>query len=452
MDYQGRFAVYLSHSWWPEDVELNLQVWNALGAASELLVDAPTEAGPNPPYYINRIEELLRRTDVFVSVLTYRPSKDPAAKLRCSPYMSFEIHLAERADRPRLVLYDRRTGFRPPETKRPGAVYQVFERGDGEPLPEQRQWRVVERAVTAWTEWVTTHYRPSSYELSTSGALLLDRRAEGELAAELGRGLSSANFTPWYCDDESLSAGEALRRVRDAGLVIADLGRPSERVRQLYAAAHVLGIPAVRLVRGDDPWPWILDSDAGGYREDVVRWGSVAEAVAAVRPRIDAMLWLSPALRDGKALEYLQSKRYSKFHVFVSHNLKDARRALVERVCAELRERQVPVFEYNEHNSAGIDWKSELDAALAKTTHFVALLAPDYEQSKYCTYEIDHALARGGGVAILPFMTDGRVIPHPKLEVHQAPLGGADAQAAALKVVHDVMVALDAANRRPRTA
>jgi hypothetical protein len=65
-----RFAVYSSHSWRPRDVDLNLQVWEQLAGACELLVDMPDEPGANPPYYINRIEELFRRTDFFVSVLT----------------------------------------------------------------------------------------------------------------------------------------------------------------------------------------------------------------------------------------------------------------------------------------------------------------------------------------------------------------------------------------------
>src|ERR1039458_6718890 len=125
---ESRFAVYFSHSWRPRDVELNLQIWQELAPDCTLLVDVPEEPGADPPYYINRIEELLRRTDLFVSVLTYREPRagelPPATgTLRCSPYSLFEIRLAERADIPRLVLYERRSGFRPPRIVRPWETY-----------------------------------------------------------------------------------------------------------------------------------------------------------------------------------------------------------------------------------------------------------------------------------------------------------------------------------------
>jgi hypothetical protein len=100
---ENRVSVYFSHSWRPRDVDLNVRVWEALSDHCELLVDAPEEPGAHPPYYINRIEELLRRSDLFLSVLTYREPKEGEftladAQLRCSPYSLFEIRLAERAE------------------------------------------------------------------------------------------------------------------------------------------------------------------------------------------------------------------------------------------------------------------------------------------------------------------------------------------------------------------
>ena len=125
---ENRFSLYFSHSWRPRDVNLNVNVWEALCSECELLVDAPEEPGADPPYYINRIEELLRRSDLFVSVLTFREPRDgdftaADTKLRCSPYSLFEIRLAERADIPRLILYERSTGFRPPSIQRPWEAY-----------------------------------------------------------------------------------------------------------------------------------------------------------------------------------------------------------------------------------------------------------------------------------------------------------------------------------------
>ncbi|RDJ94234.1 hypothetical protein B4Q13_16015, partial [Lacticaseibacillus rhamnosus] len=98
-------------------------------------------------------EELLRRSDLFVSVLTYREQREndfTAADqtLRCSPYSLCEIRLAERADIPRLILFERGTGFKPPLRQRPWEVYVPFDRGARDQLPEHSQWtKVVEPKI-----------------------------------------------------------------------------------------------------------------------------------------------------------------------------------------------------------------------------------------------------------------------------------------------------------------
>jgi hypothetical protein len=299
MPDSGRFAVYFSHSWRPRDVELNLQVWEQLARDCELLVDMPDEPGANPPYYINRIEELFRRTDFFLSVLTYREPKQGDfeqvdAQLRCSPYSVFEIRLAERADRPRLILYERSTGFRPPQRIRP--------RSQPQDLPQ------------------------------------------------------------------------------------------------------------------------------------------------LIEPRIAAMFRLSPALRDGGGADYLQSKRYSQFFVFLSHTLKPPHREVVDQIYALLKSHHVTPFEYHQVNTAGMDWRLALTDALQKTTHFIALLSPDYEQSQTCTLELETILARGEQVSILPFMLANRDRPNPKLgDLHNKLLSDSDPRADAQVVVDEVMGALDVA-------
>src|SRR5262249_53585967 len=146
-------------------------------------------------------------------------------------------------------------------------------------------------------------------------------------------------------------------------------------------AAHGIGIPAVRLMFGGTPaeLPWILAGDPGGYQLDIAGWTSVDEISALVKPRIAAMFKLSPALRGSDAAGYLQSKRYEKSYVFLSHTFKPPHRDLVENVYARLFERHVPVFEYHKVNAAGVDWRKKMDEALDKTTHFIVLLSEGYE-------------------------------------------------------------------------
>ena len=191
--------------------------------------------------------------------------------------------------------------------------------------------------------------------------------------------------------------------------------------------------------------PWILRGDPGGYQHDIVVWNKPEDLLALVQPRITAMFRLSPALRDADGSDYLQSKRYSQFFVFISHTLKPPDRTLVEHIYALLKERHVTPFEYHQVNTAGMDWREALNDSLQKITHFVVLLSPGYEVSQTCTHELEQILARGEKVSILPFMLAGRPVPHPKLaHLHNTLLPSQDPRANAELVVQQVMAALDA--------
>jgi hypothetical protein len=87
MPQDDKLAAYCSHSWRPRDVNLNLHVWEELASDCELLVGVPDEPGANPPYYINRIEELLRRWDLFLGQLVEREPRCGAHPMRCSRFV-----------------------------------------------------------------------------------------------------------------------------------------------------------------------------------------------------------------------------------------------------------------------------------------------------------------------------------------------------------------------------
>ncbi|MGH2437818.1 MAG: toll/interleukin-1 receptor domain-containing protein [bacterium] len=438
-----------------------MKVWEALCAHCELLVDAPKEPGAHPPYYINRIEELLRRTDLFVNVLTYREPNEgdftaADAKMRCSPYSLFEIRLAERADIPRLVLYERSTAFKPPRTQRPWEAYVPFDRGARDDLPEQAQWtKVVESKIRQWQEWTTQHRKPASYEQSTHAAILVDQEAHDALGTVLEDCVRDGGYDPAYCDPQRQRSSEALRQLREAGLVVAEFSARSRRLDQLYAAAHGLGIPAVRLLSAGDgvTLPWILDGDPGGYQHDIVRWNNLDDVPPLVKPRIAAMFRLSPALRGAKGADYLQSKRYAHLFVFISHTLKPPNRILVEKIYSKLAERHVTPFEYHQVNTAGVDWNEVLGESLRKTTHFVALLSDGYELSSTCTYELEQILERRDTVSVLPFMIGERSVPHPKLKhIHNTLLAAPDPETNADTVVEQVMKELEKSVRASHSA
>jgi hypothetical protein len=436
----ARLAVYFSQSWRPRDVDLNLQIWNELASSCELLVDEPENSTAEPPYYINRIEELLRRADLFLAVLTFRPR---ASGLQCSPYMLFEIRLAERADLPRLILYERNTRFRPPEKTRPWECYLPFDRGESAPLMDGSAWeKNLLPYIRAWREWSQLHRLPSSYEQSTTASLLLDQEIEAPVAEEVRSGLDRYYDRILNCDPTRQSSEAVIRNLRESGLVIAfDLASP------LYAATHMAGIPTIRMMRAQPGavLPWIVRFGPGGYEEDIVYWPISNGLGSQVEPRVRAMFRLSVAKRDGDDVTYLKSKRYRDFLIFISHNLKSPDDVLVRTICGLLAKSNIAVFEYNDQNKAGIEWRQAMDESLRKATHFVALISPTYDQSPTCTEELEATLARGPAVEILPFRVLGRTSPHPRLtQIHNKTLQSDDPDENAKEVVSAVVGRLDA--------
>jgi hypothetical protein len=304
---------------------------------------------------------------------------------------------------------------------------------------------VIRAKIQQWKAWVVGHRRPISYERSKSAAVLTDFSRTREALED---SLRHHRYEPVRFDPARQGSGEVFRLLRESGLIVAEFATANPLGQQLYAAAHAMGLPAIRLLsseHGQPELPWILRAGPGGYEKDIVVWNKPEDLPALVNPRLTAMSRLSKALHDADAFDYLQSRRYSQFFIFISHTLKPPHRALVEHLYSLLKGRHVSPFEYQLVNDAGIDWREAMKESLQKTTHFVALLSPDYELSQACTYELEEILARGAAVSILPFLTGGRAAPNPKLAHMHNALLSEDPAAGAEVIFQRVMKALDAA-------
>lgn len=281
-----RFAIYFSHSWRPRDVDLNLLVLDEIAGACELLVDVPEKPGADPPYYINRIEELLRRSDLFLSVLTERDSPagdgEGDAALRCSPYSLFEIRLAERFNIPRLVLYERGTGFKSPRLSRPTDDYIAFDRGKVDAVPDQRHWRTPQSKIRRWMGWAAEQRRPITYEPSSLAVGLLPPHTPESVSVgdQLERVLREAGYESVEFRAACRSNQEAFQMLCASGLAVADLGVEDPVGEQLWAVAHALCVPMIRLIREPKDLPWLFQGHPGGYQRDIVHWTHAEELPA----------------------------------------------------------------------------------------------------------------------------------------------------------------------------
>ena len=469
---EAKFTLYFSHSWDKEYVDLNLFVWEQIHSECDLMVDKPDELDAHPGYYINRLEELLRRSDLFFSVLPYQKKnvglspmlshKD--AGLRCSPWSLFEIRLAERANRPRFILYDSRTGFKPPEAAPDHAYYikRVFAGGDA--LDNKRE--LVEE-IRGWLKWANDSMRPGSYARDNSSLLLLPEQfpARDEVVEQLNAALVAAEYDPPVdLLESSGSDAELLRKLSSAALLVADVG--SIEHLWLYCLAHAMFIPTIRLLQTsdgeppkDDKFGWILErlpqvlkGHPGGYQYDTICWQKPQDLGEEVTARARAMFAESTKITshdEGK--RFFEGRRYGKHRVFISHNLSQTDRELINGIRKRLDDRSVNYFEYVSKNRSGEDWAIRLKAELDKATHFLLLLSNGYEQSPACVDEMNFALEKNAAVEkgeggekkvpikFIPFMLSDRTRPHVALnEMHHQRLDSdpqTNAEAVAERVI-----------------
>ncbi len=403
-----KFTVYLSHSWRPRDIEFNLWVWERLAERCNLLVDKPDSQAEHPPYYVNRLEETMRRCDLFVAVLTFRENPNTATSrgdhaLRCSPGSLFEIRLAERANRPRLILYERTTGFRRLFVDWPGAKYLPFDRGT-EPLPEGLD--SIERDIESWLEWVDSSRKPRFLEVFDRSVILLPKSAGSMMEDQLNTALHETLFsTAERIEFEGRTDAALIHQMLNAGLVVADV--TSDGTRELYAIAHALFVPAIRLAPNkNSPLPWILKGHPGGYQHDIVFFSGNPPWPTDVTARANAIFQVTEPLGLDAGRRYIKSRRYKGIYVFLSHNLRPGKRDFLDLLIQALRNEQIDFFEYYRVNEAGIEWQPKVDEALGKTTIFAGLLAEGYEDSPLCLRE--WAAMKDRKVQLLPFLVNGR--------------------------------------------
>lgn len=380
-----KFSLYFSHSWRPSDVDLNLYLWGKLCDACSLLVDE--NVGPNPPYFINRIEEYIRRSDLFLAVLTVRDEE--AEPPNCSKASLFEVRLAERARKPRLVLYERGCQFTPPEDKSEYVRYEVFDRNDLLNFGNSS----ADLAIRDWLGAVENGLKPRTFMFHEASLALLPG-AVPEVMPVLKKALLKGGYSRIRQVDTVTTDFEVMNTLAGTGLLVADI--TVTETADVLAMAHALFVPTIRIARrtadGQAPLlPWYLRGHpVKGYDNDVVAYDQAAELVEPVGDRAKAMRdSRKPITSELEGRRFFERRRWKPHRIFVSHALKAPQRQLIDELLARLDARAIVAWEYRHSGESGQRWKDQLDAQLVATTHALVVVDDAFNDSDPCCHELD---------------------------------------------------------------
>ncbi len=408
--------VYFSHSWAPEHVRLNTLVWEMIGENCVLSVDR--EGASEGTYYVNRLEELIRKSDVFVAVLPYREgtaqseTASPEYRLSCSPWALFELRLAERARKPRWVVFDDRTLLSSMASANDRVLYTPIDVGE----ELRREGRNIRRDGARWLAAIQELAR-SDGTRSRNAAVLTDGVGEQRAVEQaIERALKRAGYQRVTKIDPSHTDSEVVDILQSCGLLVAEIGATS--LREIYGMAHAMFIPSIRFVMADDignSLPRLLDGHPGGYHHDVITTTDAAALGSEIEKRANAMRDSRDPIKGIEAGgAYFRHKLYRKHQVFISHNLPAGDADFLQAVFGKLRSYGIAAWEYRNANLAGVDWRVEMQAALNSATDLVLVMAEGFETSQACTQELlSFAADPGKCEKVVPYLWGDRVKPTP---------------------------------------
>ena len=275
--------LYFCHSWFPEHVDLNIAIWEHLWAECRFLVDHNEAA--DPPYFVSRIEDLIGRADCLVAFVPPPPGRHGEAAGEVSPYVLFEIALAERAGIPRLVVVDQHVRMNwvvdePPSVRCLSVDFAALANGS-----DAITWR----HLSNWLAAVGSGLDPQDRVESRRATLLIPPGSE---RSELREAIEGCLRREGYLDVACLPCSsdvDAVRRLRHTDLLVADVGSPS--LWDWYAMAHALAVPTIRYAAAEGASvPAILRGYEAGFEQDIVRSTSLAQLTAEVGLRARAIL------------------------------------------------------------------------------------------------------------------------------------------------------------------
>ena len=400
----ARIPTYFSHSYWPEDREVNKHFWKLFWDAGFAFTVDPRSGTLSIPH----IESLVRRTACFVGVVTHRPEVD---HYQASPYLVFEYGLAVQAGKPRLVFVERSAArHHYGEGER-----LVFDRGA---IANDRQRHLA--AIRQLHEMSAGHARMGDRERGSVGILLPHDGAYRRAMPAIREVLASAGYEVVAIDYDMPNPYRFIAEVDRHDFLLIDVDN-DELPSWLHPVLYGHFVPMVRLLHyetGTGPVRSLPRLLLGHAIELVARgdelalwWSSVDELLPKLEREVRA-LKLPPrgefhTLEQG--MGYFNSLgRSVDATVFVSNA--NSENDVAQELCGLLRTNYVRFFHYIFENTIelGSPWPDGLRDRLRSSQLFVPLITSAYWESDVCReeYRIAEELRRQGRIRILPYFLD----------------------------------------------
>src|ERR1022692_4400115 len=401
-----RVPVYLSHSYRPDDRDVNDHFWRAFHDAGFSFTVDPV----SPSLYTTTLELMMARSVGFVAVVPFRQAEE---RYRCSPFILYEYGLAVQTHQPRLVLRDKQVPQR--HFWASVTIDVEFDIASLDRCADDLKAGLDRLYDLASSRMTGRRYRRGRVGIALAagtgenGSGTQFRRAAVESALDLDGhatvDLSTLADDPW----------QLAQAADGCDFVVVDLDD-----RQASLIADFLlgrGTPLLKVARrGAGPIlpERLLGSEplrrAAAADELVTYWSNEAEFESRVRHQISRAIMDRTELasfEDGH--RYFRSLGREARPVFVSNAAptNDLAADLAQALYLE----SIPFFHYRYQNPIGSGQRGggEPERVHAASKVFVPLIDDSYWTSEYCQkeYETSVRLAQAGRITIVPALLDG---------------------------------------------
>jgi hypothetical protein len=367
---------YLSHSYRPEDREINQHFWECFWEAGfAFTVD------PKSPEHLSipHLELMMQRSACFVALVPHRAEQE---RYRTSPYIVFEHNMAVRARKPLLVVAESQVAGHFFDPQR----LAVFRQGDPTSAPNLLQ------QIRELREQSTRNVHSTAQVLGSVGVVLPPGRVYDRASAAIHDVLDAAGYEVGrfrYEPDRAPDFSEVDRH----DFFVIDI-----RAQDMPAGLYYRFVPTIRLGHHTDTvragsLPGMFRDDAleraGGSRQNVMWWSDEAELVAQLQLVVDKMQRPRRQFRSHEeGVRYFHSLgRALQGPVFISNS--NEQNDFARLLSRTLDLNNIAFFHYRYKNSIpmGTLWEGQLLERVRASRLFVPLITADYWRSDTCRQE-----------------------------------------------------------------